>query len=423
MNALRKLPNDLTYYQDDLGNRVLSMGENLFSSDMTAFTDRFPRELEKIVVEVVMGADEAERWNSIIADREFYTGPNTKPVKYKVGNPMGVLSSWAVSTATHHVVKMYCAYKLGIQKYKYLILGDDTLDSNENVYNYYVNVIRQLGVVINTSKSTISFIGCFEFAKRLFYRRKEVTGLPVYLLVNIERFPEQFSELIRICRLRGYEDRHLSPVVLNLLKTLPKNTSKVIRDQLSLPEAILGQAPLLEVYPGSYAEALTQLSEEHQNAYLKLARDKVFWREAQKISIKPKKTKVKEVQFGVKPNHPIVFALSNKLDEYLGTDPEGLDEEQFKEWVNGDYSTDEYTIYNAWIKGDYRYLSNLPSIDTYKYYSKAHKVTKCKYLVHKEMLQLVNTDNANQFLYPIRRLKDYDLFDMGLQALQENFSK
>jgi hypothetical protein len=110
----------------------------------------------------------------------------------------------------------------------------------------------------------------------LFKKGKEVTGIPVYLLRNLENFPEQFLELIKICRHRGYTDKDLGPVVLQLIETMPKPTQKQLLDLLALPSRLTNQAPILEVMNGTFAATLLCLSEREQNMYLKYARDVVF---------------------------------------------------------------------------------------------------------------------------------------------------
>jgi hypothetical protein len=209
---------------------------------MTAFTDRFPREIEVEVIKAAYGAELGEVWTTIISHREFYHENGS--VRYKVGNPMGLLSSWAVSTFTHHVVKAWCAQECGIKdfkKYKYLILGDDTLDSRRDVYELYIQTIKDLGVSISTSKCTQSEKGYAEFAKRLFSPEGEVTGLPVHLLNGLKSQPEQVLELVRICRSRGYEDNVLCPALESLLSKKLISEPKMVADILCLPETITGR--------------------------------------------------------------------------------------------------------------------------------------------------------------------------------------
>jgi hypothetical protein len=247
MRVLRTLPSDVTYRQSSIPKLVEGLGKCLYSSDMTAFTDRFPIKLEEVVVETAYGTTISRLWRQIISERTFYHPKGD--VKYSCGNPMGVLSSWPVSTLTHHCVKLWCAYKVGVHKYKYLILGDDTIDTSRGVYDKYIETINALGVAVSHAKCTQSESGNTEFAKRLFVNNVEVTGLPVHLLKDIRTKPEQVLELVRIARERGYEDSFLGPSLDLLLSSY--NQGKMVADMLSLPEPVLGMPPLLEVKPGS----------------------------------------------------------------------------------------------------------------------------------------------------------------------------
>jgi hypothetical protein len=154
---------------------------------------------------------------------------------------------------THHAVKQYCAEKvLGKGKgkyYRYLILGDDSLDTNKDVHNKYIDVMKRLGMSISLSKCTQSEQGSTEFAKRLFLNKVEVTGLPMTLLEEVLAKPEQFIELVRIARERGYSDVCITPGLSHLL-TKHRN-GKLVADLLSLPETVSGMRPIMDVKPGS----------------------------------------------------------------------------------------------------------------------------------------------------------------------------
>jgi hypothetical protein len=307
---------------------------------------------------------------------------------------MGILSSWPVSTMTHHAVKQWCAYKVGKKSYKYLILGDDTLDTSEEVYKMYTDTIRRLGVSISISKCTQSYSADAEFAKRLFRNHEEVTGLPITLLETVRGKPEQFIELARIMRERGYEDKYLGPS-LDLLLSNHAN-GKLVADMLSLPEKVLGMPPFLEVKPNTWASKLTSLPEEVLEDNQVIARNYVFWETAGRIN---KPTTPKKVdQVTVEPNHPLVFALSDRLMDYL---PE---------------TEDEFSIYNEWMIGNYREMANIPNIDTYRYYNKGHYATKCKYDVLRALLALANGD-SNIPLHKPTKLSNfalYALFGLGM---------
>jgi len=394
MKALSRLPSDVTYRQCEIPKLVKGLGANLYSSDMTAFTDRFPRKLEICLLSAAYGEPVSRLWEQIVSNR-YFAHPKGE-VKYGCGNPMGLLSSWPVSTLCHHAVKQWCAYKLGIKSYKYLILGDDTLDSSEEVYKLYTDTIRRLGVSISLSKCTQSKDGSAEFAKRHFRNHVEVTGLPVHLLESVQDKPEQFLELVRISRERGYEDKFLGPS-LDLLLSNHKN-GKMIADMLSLPDKVLGMPPLLEVKPGTWADKLSTLSEECLQDNQAIARNYVFWTTT--IGINKPDTPKKVDQVTVEPNHPLVFALSEQLMDYL---PE---------------TEDEFSIYNGWMRGDYRKMANVPNIDTYRYYNKGHYATKCKYDVLQAQLALANGD-CNIPLHKPVKLNNFELFELGFQVAQD----
>lgn len=392
MNALRKTPGDVTFCQSKTPDLIKGLGLNLYSSDMTAFTDRFPIQLEIALIKTAYGTKIGELWKQVISDRTFYHRDGS--VSYNCGNPMGILSSWPVSTLTHHIVKLWCAEKVGVSNYKYLILGDDTLDTNKLVYEKYIDTINRLGVSVSLAKCTSSEDGNTEFAKRLFSLNGELTGLPVHLLSGVRNNPEQFLELVRICRERGYKDCFLGPSLVTLLSS--HNKGKMVIDMLSLPEHVLGMPPLLEVRPGTWAHKCELLGEDLEDTLL-IARNYVFWKTA---GIGNNNTPTKEVkQVPVDVGHPLVYALGLKAMDYL----------------EHDCGQDMYSIYHAWMKGDYREMANVPNIDTYRYYNKGHKATRCKYDVLHALLEL-SSGNCNIPLHKPTKLSNFELFDLCFQV-------
>jgi hypothetical protein len=405
MGALSKLPSDVTYRQNEIPNLVKGLGPHLYSSDMTAFTDRFPRVLEETLIEAAYGATMSRLWTQIVSNRTFHHPEGG--VRYVCGNPMGLLSSWPVSTLTHHAVKQWCAYKVGEKGYhkgKYLILGDDTLDTSKEVYEKYIETINALGVSISPAKSTVSEIGNTEFAKRLFINNVEVTGLPVHILEDIQHMPEQVLELVRICRERGYEDNYLGPSLTSILSS--SKNKKMILDMLSLPETVTGVPPLEGVTPGDWAELLLALSGEDLEKMISIARNNIFWSTA--VEANKLDTSKKVYRLAVDPYHPLTFALSEMLEKYIDGD------------INDEVG-DEYSIYNAWMRGEYRELGKLPSLDVYRARNRGHKATKAKYDVLKTLLRLASGDQ-NVPLYKTTRLSDLELFDLGLELIRTDYT-
>jgi hypothetical protein len=390
LQALRKLETDMTFRQSSIPEVIKSSGKNLYSADMTAFTDVFPRKLEKELINTAWPGI-GDLWETVTCERDF-TNPHGN-VRYATGNPMGLLSSWPVSSFTHHCVKQYCAHVIGIRDYKYILLGDDSLDTNIEVHKMYLDVMTRLGVSISLSKCTQSETACAEFAKRLFLHGEEITGLPVDLIAELDYKPEQFIELVRIGRERGYTDTELAPGI-HIVASKHKN-AKILLDILALPESATDKPPLLEVMPGSWAELLTQLPEESVKALVRIARESEFIDLVTKLEmawsseIHVKKNNVDLFQF-----HPIIIAISNKLMLYI------------------ENNEDEFSIYNSWMEGNYREMAHVPSLDIYRVRNKGHFSARCKYKVLQKTMALAN-GNCNINLQRFAPISNFELFERG----------
>jgi hypothetical protein len=174
MHFLSTIPEDGTYQQMNGVNRVnkaISEGKPVFSLDLSSATDRFPLFLQKDLLECIYGTKYAQTWAKVLSDRTFMV--DGKGVKYAVGQPMGLLSSWSVFALTHHAFLRYCASRVGKPTFRdYAILGDDIVIFDEQVAVKYQNEMKRLGVNISLSKSHV-WIPTFnrfphaEFAKQL----------------------------------------------------------------------------------------------------------------------------------------------------------------------------------------------------------------------------------------------------------------
>lgn len=69
---------------------------------------------------------------------------------------------------THHVIVQVAARRAGFEKFEdYAILGDDIVIANGAVAKIYLQIIKDLGVDVNLSKSLVSKDSVAEFAKRI----------------------------------------------------------------------------------------------------------------------------------------------------------------------------------------------------------------------------------------------------------------
>jgi hypothetical protein len=180
MRWLAKLETDGAHDQQRAALRVKKLANDQSQSfDLSQATDRFPVVLQKILLSHVLGHERAEEWSTLMTKRDFQH-PDGRSVRYAVGQPMGLLSSWAAFSITHHALIEYAAYLEGFQSFRdYQVLGDDVVIWNERVGAKYLELLRKIDVPINLTKSLLSqkHHARAEFCKRIFYQGEEISPL------------------------------------------------------------------------------------------------------------------------------------------------------------------------------------------------------------------------------------------------------
>lgn len=171
---LNNIPQDGTFNQVNPILRVLditrqSLDKFLASCDLSDATDRLPSILQRELLIPLIGELNAIAWYNLLCSREYKMG--FRPLMYAVGQPMGALSSFASLALTHHFLWQWAAWRSGYTPTwkwftEYGVLGDDSVSRIHIVVQEYISIIKEIGVVLNLSKSLQSPIGCLEFAKR-----------------------------------------------------------------------------------------------------------------------------------------------------------------------------------------------------------------------------------------------------------------
>lgn len=214
-NFLRKLPTDRTFTQDPfISNKP--EGHKYYSFDLSAATDRFPRDLQRRLIEKMFGSETAYQWEHILTAHDFYVPWEDRFIKYEVGQPMGAYSSWTTFTICHHVVLQYIHFKLKLNNFYYQILGDDIVIYHDEVAKEYQHIMKSLDVEISIPKSCISS-NMHEFAKRIFISGKEITG------IQLRGFVE------------GYKHYHL---IYQMIYDLVYNRGYITVDNITIPEIV-----------------------------------------------------------------------------------------------------------------------------------------------------------------------------------------
>lgn len=195
MNILRRLPSDGTYSHNNVGKYVMdatSRKLDVYTSDMTAFTDRFPAVIQHELLKCLVSDQElCEAWWTLLAKRTFTLAWSGETVRYGTGQPMGAYASWALCTLAHHLIVHYTAYKCNIKDVNklYRIIGDDNVITNKVIACYYKETLQQLGCEINPYKSTSTASGAkyssAEVAKRLYLNGKDYSPITPGIVRNL----------------------------------------------------------------------------------------------------------------------------------------------------------------------------------------------------------------------------------------------
>jgi hypothetical protein len=271
---LRLLPCDGTFDQTkpvrELLDKAAKAGRTHFwSYDLSAATDRLPIAIQVLVLGALSLESFASTWAALLTDREYRTPKEyattygVSYVKYAVGQPMGAYSSWAMLALTHHALVQFAAWRVGHRSWFtwYAVLGDDIVICDRDVASAYVALMTELGVKIGFHKSIISSNSSLEFAKRFYYKGKEVTPLslagisvgwlgpgfvPEVIAACEARFGKELP-LYQIARYIGVGFKAASAASERVLHGLPRILTSALL-LLLRPGAPRGAASLLDWY-------------------------------------------------------------------------------------------------------------------------------------------------------------------------------
>lgn len=196
------------------------------SADLSAATDSIPVEVQCEILSQIADNELAVLWRCICCDRDFKV-PNTgETVRYRTGQPMGILSSFAMLAVWHHIMLRTCLRYLGVSKedtkQRYCVLGDDVSMLGTDLFKIYyelvcvlqgIGISKAKGFHAETQNNRNALPSNFsnspttaEFAKRIFYCGQEMTVVPPDELLNSFESPQQFPELLDSIVKRGYPE-------------------------------------------------------------------------------------------------------------------------------------------------------------------------------------------------------------------------
>jgi hypothetical protein len=186
--TLQSIPTDTTANQNrGFNNLVLhSRGKPTYCFDLSSASDRIPASMQKYRLQLMSNLSVADNWYKVMTKRNFFIKPLKKSVRWEVGQPLGLLSSFPSFSLWHHDIIQFAAnYKrfhngLPLKFFKqYRLLGDDVVIYDKEVARRYQDLMSKIGVKINLTKSVIGDEenSQIEFAKRLALRGQEMSSI------------------------------------------------------------------------------------------------------------------------------------------------------------------------------------------------------------------------------------------------------
>jgi len=199
---LKKIPQDCTFNQGSFHHKLPETG-TFYSVDLSAATDRFPISVISLVLKGTLPEDYVDSWVDLMVGRPFHHSGSE--INYSVGNPMGFYSSWASFTLAHHFLVFHCCQKLGIQwsSAPYTMIGDDIVIADPGLGEEYLALVKSLGIGVSSQKTHKSR-DFYEFAKRLFYKGREITPFPISALKESSKRSYLLTQLLIESEIKGW---------------------------------------------------------------------------------------------------------------------------------------------------------------------------------------------------------------------------
>lgn len=183
MKLLKGLSRDCTFNHDSY-RFLKSLPGPFHSLDLSNATDRMPMWLQVAIFAHIFGEEKSRAWDRMLTSREFHSKAGL--LRYGAGQPMGAYSSWASMAFTHHFIVQYAAYKAGFRKEfrSYVVLGDDVVIASDIVASAYRTLLQNFDMPFSKAKTHVSK-DSWEFAKRWYIRKTEVSGFSMAGLMNV----------------------------------------------------------------------------------------------------------------------------------------------------------------------------------------------------------------------------------------------
>jgi hypothetical protein len=177
-----KIPNSYMFDQDrgrDMAKKFTSNDNSMpISLDGSDFTDRFPMELQRIVLKHLFNEDVANKICKLMVDRSFYVEDIDRYIRYQVGQPMGMHCSFHLANITHAIFAIWCCRRTNRSYADSCVVGDDIIFKHDDTGILYANLMETLNMTFSDFKGFTSTkaLPVGEFCKKLFLRGTDIYG-------------------------------------------------------------------------------------------------------------------------------------------------------------------------------------------------------------------------------------------------------
>lgn len=210
-SILKALPSDFTHNQNLFSQRLVSgfYGDpsslRAWCYDLKSATDLTPTFFQRLVLDEVLSSfgtkiegfehlrsSVGTSWAKCIRSCTFIYGEGTDlemRVKYSLGQPMGLFSSWPVFALSHHFMVWIASTSIDLDTdvtlMSYAIVGDDIIILREDLAEAYLKVVESLGLTISLKKTLLptetQSLSIMEFLSVLYRNSTIVSRLPLGL--------------------------------------------------------------------------------------------------------------------------------------------------------------------------------------------------------------------------------------------------
>jgi hypothetical protein len=196
--------------EDSIGNHKLNV-KHLKFYDISSWTDRFHRDLQKIVMKNLFNPRIAEAWAQLVVHCDWYSPDLKRTIKFGQGQGMGTNGSFDIATLTDHLFINYIFEEVSTTQKDYSFriqcygkVGDDLwiYDPDNLIPEYYGKI--NLPLNISKSKTYNGHNSIAEFCSRTFIDGVDVSRISPRIINRSLDF-RYIPMLLALCAERGIQ--------------------------------------------------------------------------------------------------------------------------------------------------------------------------------------------------------------------------